>query len=76
MGAELFQKYSPLIKAYREVIIPFEKSRVNEHQSIIFENSSLEQNKLELMRKVEQERADAEKLEIAMNMQRTKISEY
>ena len=52
-------RYQPVIKAYRDIIIPFERKRVYEHQSIIFENSSLEQNKLELMGKVERSKAES-----------------
>ena len=32
----LLAKYKPVICAYREIIIPFERKRVSEHQSIIF----------------------------------------
>jgi hypothetical protein len=41
VGADVLEKYKPVLKAYKDIIIPFERSRVNEHQSIIFENSSL-----------------------------------
>ena len=69
-------RYKPVIKAYRDIIIPFERKRVYEHQSIIFENSSLEQNKIELMGKIERTRADSEKLESALEMQRKKLLDY
>jgi chromosome condensin MukBEF ATPase and DNA-binding subunit MukB len=76
LGGDLLAKYQPVLKAYREIIIPFERKRVNEHQSIIFENSSLEQNKLELMEKLERYKAECEKLEHALELQRSKISQY
>jgi len=41
LGAEAHAKYAPIVTNYNKIIIPFEKRRTQEQQSIIFENSEL-----------------------------------
>jgi hypothetical protein len=36
VGEEVMQRYLPIITQYRATIIPFESSRLKEHQSLIF----------------------------------------
>ena len=41
LGSDIFNKYAPVVNNYNKVIIPFEKARMQQHQAIVFENSSL-----------------------------------
>ncbi len=54
LGAEVYKKYQPTIDNYKKHIIPFERKRMSENQSLLFENSTLEKNKMELLSRVEQ----------------------
>ena len=36
LGAEVFSKYAPVVASYNKIVIPFEKWRTQEQQSIIF----------------------------------------
>jgi predicted nuclease with TOPRIM domain len=69
------QRYQPLIAQYRATVIPFESSRLREHQSLIFENSALESNKMELLNRVEQLKAENERLEYSLEKQLQKIND-
>jgi predicted nuclease with TOPRIM domain len=75
VGDQVLQRYRPLVEQYRATIIPFETSRLREHQSLIFENSTLETNKMELLNRVEQLKAENERLEYSLEKQLLKINE-
>ena len=68
------QRYLPLVTQYRTTIIPFESSRLNDHQSLIFQNSTLESNKMELLNRLEQLKAENERLEYSLEKQLLKIN--
>jgi len=36
LGNDLFNKYAPIVNNYNKVIIPFEKARMQQHQTIVF----------------------------------------
>lgn len=74
VGEEVMQRYLPIIMQYRATVIPFESSRLKEHQSLIFENSTLESNKMELLNRVEQLKAENERLEYSLEKQLLKIN--
>lgn len=73
LGNDLFSKYAPIVNNYNKVIIPFEKARMQQHQAIVFENSSLEQNKMELLSKIEQLKSEKEKTDFALQQQQEKV---
>jgi hypothetical protein len=36
VGANVYERYAPLVEQYKTIIIPFESKRLREHQSLIF----------------------------------------
>lgn len=75
VGASLHEKYSPIVSRYAAVVVPFETRRLGADQALLFENTSLERDKMELLRRLEQLKTENERFEYSLEKQLQKIND-
>ena len=73
VGEDLVNKYAPIVQHYQRIVIPFETQRLSQHQSLVFENSSLEKDKMDLLGKIEQLKTENDRMQRALETQPLRI---